>query len=140
MPKSTTQKKINHKKTTPDVSNPSTAVIAISASIPSCSHRAPTDNNTSSNNNNTSGKVKSSKSSKSPKSSMSCPHELDSVGTSLCIATQGFLQESKLEMPKIPKKKRTVGGGDGRANLNLEHEDTVEGGVGLSRKVATIRG
>ncbi len=99
-----------------------------------------TDKDTSLNNDDTSGKSKSSKSSKLPKLSTSRPRELDSVGISLCIATQRSLQESNLEMPKIPKKKSKAGGGGGSANLNLGDEDSVDGGVGWSQKVAATRG
>ncbi len=124
-------------------SNPSTAVSAILASVPSCSHCAATDNNTSSNNNNTSGKANSLKSLKSwklPKSSKSRPREPDSVHTSLRIATQRSLQESILEMLKIPRKKSKAGDGGGSANLNLGDEDSVDGGVRRSQKVAETRG
>ncbi len=143
MPKLTTKKKINGKKTTPDASNPSTTDSAILVSIPSCSHGAAIDNDTSSNNDNTSGNGKSSKLPKLPKLpklSTSRPCEPDSVGTSLCIATQLSLQESILEMPKILRTKSKAGGGGGSANVNLGDEDSVGGGVGWSRKVATTRG
>ncbi len=50
---------------------------------------------------------------------------------SLGIATQRSLQESILEMPKIPKKKSKAGGG-GSANLILGDDHSVGGGVGRS--------
>ncbi len=43
-------------------------------------------------------------------------------------------------MPKIPKKKNKAGGGGGSTNLNLGDEESVDGGVGRSRKVAAARG
>ncbi len=84
--------------------------------------------------------MKSLKSLKLPKSSTAHPHEPDSVSTSLRIATQRSLQESMLEMPKIPKKKSKSGDGAGRANLNLGDDDSADGAVGRSRKVAATRG
>ena len=146
MAKSNT-KKINHKKKTPDALDPSTSVSTILASVPSCSHHAATANDTVLNNNTISQnhhcKTKSSKSSKLSKLSTSRPCKLDSVSTSLCIATQRSLQKSILEMPKIPKKKRKAGRG-GSINLNLGDEDSVGGGVShssdRSRKGATTRG
>ncbi len=60
--------------------------------------------------------------------------------TCLRMATQQSLQESSLEMLKIPKKKSKAGGGGGSANLNFGDEDSVDGGVSRSRKVAATRG
>ncbi len=71
---------------------------------------------------------------------MAHPCAPDSVGTSLRIATQWSLQESKLEMPKISKKKSKGSGGGGSANLELGDEDSVDGGVCQSRKLAATRG
>ncbi len=113
---------------TPNALDPSTAVSAILAPVPSCSHCAAVDNDTVLNN----GKAKSSKSLKLSKLSTSHPCKPDSVGTSLPITTQRSLQESILEMPKIPRKKSKAGGGGGSANVNLGDEDSVGGGVGHS--------
>ncbi len=135
----TTAKKINRNET-PDAPNPSTTVGAILASILTYSHCSAEDKDTSLNNNNISHNVKSSKSLKLPKSFTAHPHKPDSVGTSLRIATQRSLQESMLEMPKIPKKKSKSGYGDGSANLNLGDEDSADGAVGRSQKVAATRG
>ncbi len=82
------------------------------------------------NHDNICGNTKSSKSSKLPKSSTARPGKPDSVGTSLRIATQRSLQESNLEIPKIPKKKSKAGGGGGRVNLNLGDEVNVDDGFG----------
>jgi len=115
--------------------NPSTAVSAISASIPTYSHHShcsAKDNDISLNDNNICGNAKSSKSSKLPKLSTARPCKPYSVGTSLRIATQRSLQESSLEIPMIPKKKNKVGGGGGSTNLNLEDEESGNGGVGGS--------
>ncbi len=71
---------------------------------------------------------------------MARPREPYSVGTSLRIATQQSLQESSLEMPKIPKKKNKAGGGGGSTNLNLGDEESVDGGVGRSQNLTAIRG
>ncbi len=61
-----------------------------------------------------------------------CPHEPDSVRTSLCTATQRSLEESILEIPKIPKKKGKAAGGGGSANLNLGNDDSDNSGVSRS--------
>ncbi len=60
---------------------------------------------------------------------MSRPRELDSVSTSLCITTQRSLQQSILEMPKIPRKKGKSASGGGIANANLGDDDS--GNCGL---------
>ncbi len=134
-------KKIYRSKTTPDASNPSTAVSAILASLPSCSHQAATGNDT---NNSNDAISRDPKSTKILKSSTAHPREPDSVGTSLRIATQCSLQESILEMPKIPRKKGKAGGGGGNANVNLGDEDSAGDDVGQgrdrSRKGAATRG
>ncbi len=78
------------------------------------------------------------------KSLSCCPCKPDSVGTSLCIATQRSLQESILEMPKIPKKRGKAASGGGSTNVNLGDDDCGNHGVGSSgdrsAKGATTRG
>ncbi len=146
MAKPKTQEKVNREKTTPDnTSHPSTAASASSASVPSCSHHGGmTDNTIYKNNTISCNNCHDTKSSKSLESSSPHPCKPDSVGTSLCIATQQSLEESILEMLKIPKKKGKAASGGVSANMNLGDEVSGNGGVGgssdRSAKGATTRG
>ncbi len=134
MAKPQTQEKVNREKMTPyNTSHPSTTVSASFASFPSCSHCGGMANNTINKNNAIShNNCRNTKSLKSSKSSSRHPRKPDSVGTSLRIATQRSLEESILEMPKIPKKNGKAGCGGGSTNVDLGDEDSGNGGVGGS--------